>query len=213
MALPATDAFTDANGTNLTAHSAGGVTWSSLGGSTIEVQSNMASPASSGSGPHYYDSGNTYNNDQYAFVVLGNAAGTGGQIGPAVRASAAGGGINGYYYEIASAGREFYKRTTSGGYVGLGNNTTANTAADGDIARLEVSGNTLTPLYNGVADSGIAPGGAVSDSTIGSGSGGLGGWYDAVHTPVRANSWEAGNLGGGGAAAVASTLMLTGVGS
>jgi hypothetical protein len=190
MALPATDAFTDTNGTVLTSHS-GGVTWSGMTGASTgcEVQTNAAQSSGAGNGGHNRDSGNTYNNDQYAQITTTNAAGDKGQIGPAVRCAS--GAFTKYGYEITANGREFYKRV-AGTYTGLGATFVGATAVDGDVVRLEANGTTITPKLNGSIDSGH---GAVTDSSIASGSAGIGGWWDGTVSSTRAADWEGGNLG------------------
>lgn len=194
MALPATDAFTGTNGTALPTYSA---SWTNIHGSGIEIQGNAAETAAGGGAVCICRwNADTFNNDQYAFVVLDSAANTHGQIGPSVRVSAdTGAGRDYYAYEISAAGREFYKYV-NGTYTGLGANITSNTAANGDIARLEASGTTITPKYNGATDTGM---GAVTDSSLAAGNGGISGWDDGGAS-VRAANWEAGNLGGGGGA-------------
>lgn len=190
----ASDTFTAADNTDIST-----LTNWNIGDGNIKVTSNAARAVTSGGGPHYYYSG-TFANNQGADITLSDVTNTHGQIGPNVR-KAASSAVTLYGYEIYSTGREFYKRV-AGAYTGLGATTLSATPANGDVARIEASGTTITAKYNGSTDSSI--GAPVTDSSIASGQVGIGGWSDGSGS-LGADSWSGADLTGG--AAIGSNVL------
>jgi hypothetical protein len=187
MALPATDSFTDSNGTALTSHSAN---WTQNNGA-FDIQSNALAPNNSGdeSGAHW--NADAFDNDQYAEGVATGFAGNDGiAIGLAVRCHASADTYYGFYGDSYSGSGSYLFKMVSGTWTQIGD-TGANWE-DGDTVWLEVEGTTLTPKVNGSTDPDI---GAQTDSSIASGSAGLSGYNDGAANLI--DDWEGGNLGAG----------------
>ena len=89
MALPATDAFTNTDGVQLTAHSASW-TLNPVSGGNADIQGNKLAPDSADtndSAAHW--NADSFSNDQYAQAVFGTAGGAGWGIGVACRVATA----------------------------------------------------------------------------------------------------------------------------
>ena len=185
MALPASDSFTGTNGTGLTSYSASW-TYNYGSGTHLQIQSNgvFCSRASDAATARW--NADTFNADQYAQVTMA-AVGNGGYYGPAVRISTSGADTC-YYIEVDSSDGSYLFKTVSGSGTQLG--STAGTAANADVWRLEASGTTITPKKNG---STTGTPGAQTDSSISSGAAGLHAWGTA--TGSRMDDWSGGNLG------------------
>jgi len=183
MALPITDAFTDTNGTTLPAHNAN---WVQNNGA-FQIQSNKVQSNSGGAETCAHWVGDTFDNNQYAFItILANSTGDNG-IGPSCRCAA---GAVATYYGL-------YASTQGGGWLQLFKNITGTWTqfgsndfgiAGGEGLRLEVNGTTLHPTRNGAAPSF----GDFVDSAIPSGWGGVTGYSGG--TAADGDNWEAGNL-------------------
>jgi hypothetical protein len=188
-ALPATDAFTAANGTALTTYSA---QWAYQSDAAFEIRSNGVSPqitAGSLEGGAYWIA-DTPSDDQYAEVTIGGVGGV-AAIGPAVRVSTSADTRYGLYTDGSGT---FLFKVVAGTFIQLGSN--GGSCSPGDVLRLEVSGTTLTAKKNGSPITAIAAGGQWTDSSIANGQIGITGYGEDDLT--YATSWEGGNLGGGG---------------
>lgn len=176
MALPRSETYTAANGTNLTTLSF------TANQGAFAVNTNAAYSNSSGTETGNHDNANTYNNNQYAqgtLVALG-----GPWIGLAVRAHAS--AVTWYGLYSNSANDYTMYKMVAGTWTALG---TAAPAAVNDVIYLEANGTAILAKKNGANSFG----GAVTDSAISSGSAGLAG-YD-TGTGSRVDTTEFGNLG------------------
>lgn len=191
MALPATDNFNRANG-------AIGSNWTTQSG-TPEVRDNQGRSNDSLDTMAFWNA-DVFNADQYSQCDNPVVAAGASKGGPAVRASGTGGSRQMYLMQVASGSCGIFKYI--GGFTNLGS---INSYADGDSAKLEVSGTTLQAYKNGAAN-----GSSVTDSALASGSAGLF-LYDLDQQ--RVDNWEGGNLGAGGGAVArqAFALLLMGV--
>ncbi len=189
MALPAQDAFTAANGTNLTTYSAN---WTVNSGS-FAINTNALIGGTSILDNLAHWNADVFANDQYAQVVAA-AVSSGNYGGPAVRLAAS--AATGYFFQSDSADGLYLYKIVAGSETQLG--STGSAIAANDLLRLEINGTTLTPKKNGSL---IATPGAQTDSAIASGSAGVNIYNDS--TTFRLDSWEGGNLG----SAAASLLV------
>lgn len=183
MALPATDAFTAANGTVLTTYSA---SWTNNNGS-FAINTNSVHPnngAVDDQAAHW--NADVFSNDQYSqgtIVALGATI----FIGVSVRCHAS--AFTFYCIDSDSADGTYLSKYVAGVYTALG--STGSVLVVSDVLKLEVSGTTLTPKKNGSL---LVTPGAQTDSAIASGSAGIAGAGNG--TTSRLDSWEGGNLGG-----------------
>lgn len=183
MALPATDAFTAANGTVLTTYSA---SWTNNNG-TFAINTNSVHPNSGvadDAAAHW--NADVFSNDQYSqgtIVALGATI----YIGVSVRCHAS--AFTFYQFNSDSADGCYLDKYVAGVYTQLG--STGGVFAVSDVIYLQASGTTLTPKKNG---STVVTPGAQTDSAITSGSAGIGGAGNG--STSRLDSWEGGNLGG-----------------
>jgi hypothetical protein len=187
MALPATDAFTGLNNTQLTTYSAN---WTLQGGGDFDIQSNgLCVDAGAGNGAGAYWNADTPGSNQYAQLKI--ALATSGEyfyLGPATRIAAS--GVTNYGYEGAY-GEHFLYKIIAGSITYLGG-AGAGIRTD-DVLYLSASATTLTPKRNGSVDSEI---GAVTDNAIANGGIGICGYENntGTRTNTRADDWEGGNL-------------------
>jgi hypothetical protein len=188
MALPATDAFTDTNGTTLTDHDSSWVWHSKYAGSFMEIQSNALDMAGGGGDIKLYGwEADTFSDDQYSEATLINEV-NGTEIGVAVRVSES--ACTAYIYE-ADLNETFFAKVIAGTWTDLG--STGGGWDVNDVVRIEAEGTTITPYVNSVVDSGV--GGAATDSSISSGNAGVCGYGSG--STSRIDDWEGGDLGGG----------------
>lgn len=184
MALPATDAFTGTDGTQLTTYSAN---WTLQLGD-FDIQSNALAPDSlANSDSLACWTADTFNADQYSQIKIVAVSTAPASIGPAVRVAS--GATTAYLLFHSSAAWELWK-VVAGTWTKI-NNGASRTLQVNDVLRLEISGTTLTVKINGVAQ-----GSPTTDSDIASGYAGLhANKDDANH---RGDDWEGGNLAAGG---------------
>jgi hypothetical protein len=196
MALPATETFTDTNGTALATHNA---SWTVNSGSFV-VQDNGCCPTGSGVENLARWNADTFNNDQYSQCVAAILATGGVQAGVAVRVSTSGAETAyGCYWDNTTA---YIFKNVAGTWEQLGATVTPPTA--GQLVRLEVSGTTLTLKYDGSTQT------TRTDSAISSGAAGLAGYSSGGSGYL--DDWEGGNLSAGGGTPPSSRLSLLGVG-
>lgn len=181
MTLPATDAFTAANGTSLTTYSAN---WTINNGSFV-INTNGLIGATSVDDSLAHWNADVFSNDQYSQLTIA-AIVSGGYPGPAVRVPAS--GKTAYFIQSDSADGLYMYKMVAGVETQLGG--TGAVVVANDVLRLEVSGTTLTPKKNGTL---IATPGTQTDSTLTSGSAGID-IYDNL-TGARVDDWSGGNLG------------------
>jgi len=179
MALPATDSFTNDNGTALESHG----DWTINEGS-FEIQSNACQATDSTYALAHWDA-DTFADDQYAEATIDTLSSY-YRIGVGARAHAS--ASTGYMYVGGEngAGKRLYK------LVAGAPSTVASAAVDlsvSDLVRIECEGTTITPILNGSTDSDL---GAQTDSSISSGSAGVGGYNNGS----RVDDWEGGDLTG-----------------
>ena len=184
MALPFTDAFTDANGTALTTHNA---SYANVNGAySINTNSAHSNTASTETCCRW--NGDTFNNDQYSQIKL--VALGGGYIGAAVRAQSGSNGYYGYYSDDVTDATLF--KVVGGTWTSI---QTGAAAAVNDVLRIEAIGNQITAYKNGVAQT-------INDHA--SGYGAITGFGSA--TTARGDDLDTGNLGS------IKRMMLLGVG-
>lgn len=195
MTLPATDDFTDANGTQIASHG----DWTVNDGD-FDIYSNALAPDGSGPCVAYWNA-DTFDADQYSQATV-KALDDDVYIGVAVRIHAS---AVTYYGLVSEAGsKELYKRIW-GSYTAIA--TSGSPYEVDDVIRLEVNATTLTPMVNGATDTDL---GVQSDSSISSGSAGVAGYDDG--TGSRIDDWQGGNLseeGGGGSGGSGSATAGT----
>jgi hypothetical protein len=197
MALPATDSFTDTDGTALDSHSAN---WTIVAANP-QIQSNRVTVSNSEGGEGSilaFWNADTFANDQYAQMYV-FFSGNWRAMGPAVRCSS----DNGYVFSTsANLGGCVLLKRVSGTVTVL---STVNPPASGTLLRIEASGTTLTCYFDGSTTGAPA---ATTDSSLASGSGGLGGrwWFG----DAAGDDWESGILSINTPQAVAGAMTNTG---
>lgn len=185
MALPKTETFTNSDGTALTTHNA---SYSNVQGA-FAINTNACYSNTAATETCVRWNGDTFNNDQYSFGTI-KALITSTYIGVGIRASAA--AITWYgYYSDGGFDRTLYKMIANS-FTALGQ---ATAAAANDLLRIEATGTAILAKRNGTNEFG----GAVTDSSIASGYGGIVGY--ASNSGSRIDDAEFGNLG-----AVAASL-------
>jgi hypothetical protein len=189
MALPASDAFTNANGTALTTHDA---SWTLQTDAGFRIQSNGVSPhntVGSLEGGAYWNA-DTPDDNQYAEVVF--TAGGIGYIGPAVRMAT---GADSRYGAYTNGTDSFLFKIVAGTFTQLG--ATGPAFSNGDTLRIEANGTTIRLLKNGAESI------SVTDSSLASGRIGITGYSSDTNT--QATSWTGGNLSAGSSTTVTPT--------
>ena len=172
MALPATEAFTGTGALS--------ANWTTATGANAwDRVSDQAAPQSNTANHLSVWTADTFNDDQYSQYVLRD---TDLRHGPAVRCAT--GAVT--CYLVTCSDGQLYS-LVAGSYTALG--AAFGAFANGDTAKLTVSGTTLELFKNGVSQ------GTRTSSAISSGSAALYGYYNTA----RADDWEGGNLGGGAA--------------
>lgn len=184
MPLPASDSFTNTNGTLLTTHNS---SWTFQSG-TIVIQGNAAATNSAARDCFASWNADTFNDDQYSqgtilTVTVGEYAG--------VACRMASGTIDTNYHYYSESGVSYFQKLVDGTYTQFG--STGSGFASNDVVRIEASGTTITPKLNGTTDTSV--GGAVTDSSIASGAAGIGGYGVVGASGTRIDDWEGGDLG------------------
>lgn len=183
MTLPATDAFTGANDTNLTAYSAN---WS-LNDGNFQIETNAISPED-GSECAARWSLDTWDPDQYSQITWLAVPNTYAAIGPALRLSTAGAAT--YYFWYADPTDEYYGRFNTGTYTEF--SSRSRVVGVGDVMRLEIDGTSISAFIDGV----LQFSGPQTDSSIASGAGGIAGY--GTEDTCRGDDWGGGVLDAGG---------------
>lgn len=190
MALPATDAFTGATGTQLTAYSSN---WSLVKGD-FDIQANQVCCEGAVTSITIAARWNadTFGNAQYAqLVVDSNAASAYNCLGPAVRCASAAESCYSYIITGTAGDGSYLEKLVAGTETQLGFDGT--TPSGPVTLRLEASGTTLTAKRDGTTDLG----GSITDNALSSGSAGIGGWVNnaTYRTNTTGDSWEGGDIG------------------
>lgn len=180
MALPKTETFTAANGTDLTT-----ITGWVVNNGGFSINTNSLRSDTGGDHVAHWEGDGAFNNNQYA-QALCVALVNGAYIGVAVRVHASADTYYGITWNLSTGA--FFFKYVAGVYTEFGSSASF---AVTDTGRLEASGTTITPKKNGSTTG--APT-AVTDSAISSGYAGVGGAGDNVGS--RIDDWEGGNLGG-----------------
>lgn len=179
MALPATDSFTAANGTQLEVYNSN---WSiNLG--ALDINSNSVCPDSADAESWGRWNADTFDDDQYAQAVVASTDAS-NEIGPACRVGAS--GSNGYGLNFTSNNLVLAK-WVAGAFTELASAFSAPSVSD--VIRVEAEGTTVRYVLNTVTQD------EVTDSSLSSGVGGIVSWSDG--TGNRMDDWEAGNLNAG----------------
>ena len=191
MTQLASEAFTDTNGTSLSAHG----NWSTVtGNSQLEVQSNQCEPSN-----YSVDCANRYNgitwpNNQYAqFTLKGMAPGSSSDVGLGIGLRFNTGGANSYYRLIpchTSNGNTEISKFVSGSYTQLASGAYNSTPASGHVIYGEVQGTTLLCKQNGSTVL------STTDSSLSSGQAGVfySGSFSSGTAPL--DDWLGGDFGG-----------------
>jgi len=180
MALPLVLNYTGADGTNLNTI---GFTHNN-GAFAINTNAAYSNSASTETGTH--DNTNTYNNDQYAQGTVSPLA-SNKYIGVAVRCAASAATWYGYYTDLTSDGTLY--KMVAGVWTSLGAGAAA---AAGSLLYAEAVGTAILAKKGGVNQFG----GAVTDSSIASGSAGLAGYDNGTGSRIDSTTFD--NIGGGG---------------
>jgi hypothetical protein len=187
MTVVASDTFTaGGSGTQpLTTYSA---SWTINGGAFTQDKHTDYAYADDNAecGAHW--NADSFNDDQYATVVMGVATAA-GWMGPGVRLSATGQNWYGFYGNSVGSNVNAIK-VVSGSWTQLGSAGSTGFSG-GDTLTLEVSGTTLSPKLNGSAYSDI---GDQTDSSLSSGYAGIVGYGQSSPVNTNADTWEGGNL-------------------
>lgn len=166
MALPATDAFTNSNGTALATHSS---SWTINGPGGLEIQDNACESNSASNDVVAAWNADTFNENHYSQVTLDiKSGGSGGNIGPAVRCAAA--STQSYMYFLWPGGNEsFLARLSSGdAYTEIASGGD-NWAVD-DVLKIDAAASNISAYVNGSLDATI---GTQTDSTHTGGGAGI----------------------------------------
>jgi hypothetical protein len=195
FALPASDVFTAADTTLLTAYSA---SWTN-NNNTFKINTNRCGPASAGECMAHWNA-DTFSDNQYATATLTSLGTSGVWVGVSVRAAASGASGYGLYAATSSGQTDYLYKLVSGTYTTI--DSIAGTYAVGNTIRLEVSGTTLTPMRNGSTHAM----GTSTDSSHSSGYGGVAG-YGNGYTTNNLDDLSLGDLGG----AAGQPMMMRGM--
>lgn len=186
----ATDSLLNSSAVGLSTHNAN---WTDPFNSFATIASNGGLQSVEQAVRIAYQNTGTFADAQYAEIELVDPSGGSDYIGPAVRCSDTGSGVNGYwFYAALGAGRWFWGYMVNGSYTALDNNAGYTTGwAAGDILRIEVSGTTVKLLRNGVDLN--APN-TTNRTECGSGRPGLCGYHNSAGTGTNGKNWVGGDL-------------------
>ncbi|MCB9135150.1 MAG: hypothetical protein H6636_06975 [Anaerolineales bacterium] len=177
MSLPATDAFTGSDGTELTTYSGN---WTLNSGNFV-INTNALAPYASVTEDGAHWNADTFADDQYAQIVL--AAETSSHAsGVAVRCHASAATYYGWYDDTTSC---YMFKMMGGTWTQLGAALGSETV--GNTIKLEVVGTTLTYYRNGSSRA------TRTDSAISAGYAGVSGYGSSNSS--RVDDWEGGNVG------------------
>lgn len=198
MALPATATFTGTDSQELTAADAN---FTAVRGA-MAIWHNRVSGNTSNDESCYRWNADTFNDDQYAQIVVTEDLENSNVIGPSVRCQS---GSQGYYGYYEDTDERFFFKLVAGTYTDLVSPKTGQSNNLGDVLRLEVSADVVTAKLNGSTDTGFS----TSDSSFTSGYGGLAAWgsLSGTNNDTLGDTWEAGNL-----VTATARMLLLGVG-
>lgn len=196
-ALPFTDNFTAADGTELATYNAN---WTVVA-QTANIQDNAASCSSGASSCLAKDNSNTYSDDQQGTGTIRTPS-AGAYAGIALRMTT---GANGYLCRVDDNQLQLYRLGTT---LLLAEESPAPTISNGDVMTFTIAGNTKTctitrggsPVYE-ISES--------SDSTHASGSAGIGGFSTGCTTCTRIDDVTLDDYSpGGGATPMRSRIIM-----
>lgn len=183
MALPASDTFNRANESPV-ATASSGFTWTTQF-SAFRVVTNQATPSAfsvGGDNNAGFDGTDTYGNDQYAQCTLVRVF----DGGPSVRHSGTGIGARNFYFLDGKTAASNIQKCVNDTFTNLG--STPSQYANGDVAKLQVVGTTLSAFKNGAAN------GSVSDGALASGKAGQFEFANNSGTAGIHDDWSADNV-------------------
>lgn len=179
MTLPATDTFTGTDGSSLSG------SWTTVEGAFV-IRSNGACGNVSGGSIAGWNS-DTPNNDQYSQITFAAVSTGFVYVGPGVRIAAA--AATGYVYGLSTDVNSYLDKDIAGTYTDIALEVQVPAATQ--VARIEVSGTSITCILNGVTKFG----GAKTDSSISAGRVGIHAYGPHSADIPRIEAWEGGNLG------------------
>ncbi len=192
MALPATDAFTNTDGVQLTTHSA---SWT-LNDGDFDIITNQISPddpATGENGAHW--NADTFANDHYAKITATLMSGGGG-IGVAVRCNTS--GTQNYYGTYWLSSGNIYSFTVISGTWTQKGLVTSLIALNDEI-EIRATGTAIDIYINSVKNTTLS----FTDSSLTTGAAGLSGYAGGS---LPADNWEGGDVGGAGATGKANPI-------
>lgn len=191
MALPATEAFTDSDGVQLTTHSA---SWT-LNSGDFDILNNRLRVDDAGNEVYIaaHWNADSFNDNQYAEMT--SKLQTNNQwhyLGVSVRCAAAANTFYSVVWADDDANRKILSKVVAGSRTAILNAFGSAWSADA-VLRLEAEGTTLR-----VYDDEVQEGGDQTDAAIASGYAGVGGWHWSGGDPENTlyDDWEGGNLAG-----------------
>jgi hypothetical protein len=184
MALPATDDFA---GTGALSGN-----WTHQTATTVTRASDHMTGGNGAFGYAFWNA-DAFNDDQYAEGVVGGVGLNPVYVGVTVRASGTGGSYNNYFLYIDTSDA-YLGKTVAGSFSALVTFTGGGVLAGSSATyRLEAEGTTLRAYKNSVQ-----LGTDQTDSSLASGSAGVGGYDSAGFQTSSLDDWEGGNLGATG---------------
>jgi hypothetical protein len=184
MALPATETFTNSDGTDITTHNANWV-YNRSDSSTGLINTNaVRGNTTQALGVHW--AGDTFSNEQYSKATVA-ALSAGHYLGIAARMAS--GSTRTFYHHTSDGTDSIYFEKYIGGTITSFEEYTGADYAVNDVISIECFGTTITPKRN--ASTSNMPT-AVTDSSITSGYAGF--ILSGTSTSARLDTWEGGNL-------------------
>jgi hypothetical protein len=177
MALPATDNFTNSNGTALTSHSA---SWTANTGA-FDIQSNTCQTNTPTSEGMAHWNADAFSDNQYAKGTIADVSSF-RYIGPGVRIHAS--AHTGYEYASDSGDASYFGKFIAGSYTQFASSGVFSTS---EVIKITAEGTTITAYIDDAQQH------QQTDSAISSGSAGISGYGDGQ---TRIDDWEGGDLGG-----------------
>lgn len=193
MALPATEAFTYADNSQLDVVNANWTKNTVVNGQ-IRIHTNQGFPFSGGGTTdtdYYHWNADTFANDQYSKIVINAAGNSGNHLYLGVHVRATGASSKKRYFWQGSGADRFFAKNDGTTETALGEDSSAQVA--GDTWELDASSTTITAKINGSTIF------TVTDSTCTAGIAGIDCFSDNVETETDAlmDNWEGGNLSTG----------------
>lgn len=170
----ATDSFTRADSGSL------GANWTAQSANAFGISSNQAAPQGGFNVHAQYWSADTFSGDQYSEATISGLGGS-SYVGVAVRCAT--GAVTNYGLWVNPGGDSIIRYTVGGADTTI-LTMSSSAFANGDVARLEVSGTTLTAKKNGAVV------GTITHSSLSSGSPGM----VAYGSAARLDNWTGSDI-------------------